>query len=175
MIENRELLLFCSALRAELGSCFQFYAAVLTEFFGSERLAALRTELPTTDLCSTMWARGDNRLLEFVGFYVADLRGFHASIINGCIHLDGGVFLLKVWRAILAKSPVRIPAVIIHPVTAAFAFMEMWLGFLHGFRECIVMCFFPRCRANIACRVRCTPKYPSKEIAGSIESTGYSP
>ena len=97
-----QLLLFCTALPAEFGTSFDPRATVGTELFPCQRLATFWTEFSAAHLCSAMWAGSDDRLLEFVGFDVADLGGFRTGIIDRSVHLKRGIFLLQIRRTVLA-------------------------------------------------------------------------
>src|SRR5689334_12476228 len=117
---------------------------------------------------------GNDGLFEFISRDVIHRLRFFARIVDCGLHLNGGHFFLKVRRTFFAETALGIPAIIIHPFAAAFAFVEMWLGFFDCGGESIIVCLLPACRPDVARRARRATKYTAEKITGGVQRAGYS-
>ena len=126
------MLLLRSAFGAELCAGLHFCAAVFAEFFGAQWLAAFLAEFAAPCFRAAMRACRHDGLLEFVGGDIIHTIGFFARVGDRGLHLNGRHFFLQIGRAIFAETALGVPAIAVHPMTTAFAFVEMRLGILHG-------------------------------------------
>lgn len=163
-----EKLLLRPTLGAEFCACFHFCAAVLAEFFGGEGLAALLTEFSSARFRAAVRTSRYDGLFEGVGGNVIHGVGFFLRIAYCRLHLNGGHLFLHVRRAIFAKRALVVPAIAIHPFATAFAFVEVRLGFLHGFGKSVIVRLFPSRRTDSARHVCGFPQHAAKEVARGI-------
>src|SRR5690606_29224195 len=130
-VVRRCLLLLRPALGAELCARRQLRAALDAELLGRERLAALDAELAAGNRRAAVRAACDDGFLERVLSDVADRPGLLTRVQHCGLNLCSRELFLQIGRASFAQVARSVPAVVVYPLTAALALVEVRHSLLH--------------------------------------------